>query len=282
MTFEDSPEERREFFESLWNRGGNYFWLANYKDCLFDKAANNEAYCFWRDKVRQRIEDPVVRDKLAPWDPPHAFGTKRPSLEHNYFECFNLPNVTLVSVREDPIEEIVPAGVKTASNLFELDVLIFATGFDFITGGLLSMDIRGNDSLSLRTKWAKEIWTYLGMQTAGFPNMFFPIGPQAPTAFGIGPKMAEVQATWIVQCMEHMRATGKTVIQTNEEAERDWKEQVNEECERSLISETDSWYMNKNIPGRNKESLCYVGGVPLYLHQCAKVAESGYAGFHMA
>ena len=285
-TFDDNPEERQEFYESLWKRGGLAFWFSNYKDMLTSVEANQEAYNFWRAKVRARVKDVVTADKLAPLKPPHPFGTKRPSLETHYFEIYNQPNVSLVD-HTDPIAEITPDGILTASGTFhELDVIIFATGFDFLVGSLLAMDIRGTGGRSLSEKWdvaadGEGVWTHLGIMTAGFPNMFFPMGPQAPSALGLTPQMSEVQGNWIADCVKTMRREGKWQIEPVEEAEREWKKEVKRAAADSLMGQIDSWYLGVNIPQRKKEALCYFGGVDTYCRKVDKCASEGYSGFRM-
>lgn len=176
-TFEDSPEERKEIYEHLWKQGDFRFWLANYKDMLFEKNANTEAYHFWRDKTRARIHDERCRDLLAPLDPPYAFGLKRISLETQYFEIYNQGNVHLVDVNATPIEEITERGIKTAETEWEFDHIICATGFDAITGGLAQIDIRGTSEESLKDHWRGGVYTYLGMACSSFPNMFLSVCP---------------------------------------------------------------------------------------------------------
>ncbi|MCJ1277859.1 hypothetical protein MMC21_005673 [Puttea exsequens] len=286
-TFEDTPEERREFYESLWARGGLAFWMSNYKDLLTSSAANTEAYNFWRLKVRARIEDPIIADHLAPSTPPHPFGTKRPSLETRYFEVFNQPNVRLINLSCDAISEITPRGITTSSGQHhDLDIIVFATGFDFLVGSILAMGIRGVNGLSINSKWditpsGSGVWTHLGLMTSGFPNMFFPMGPQAPSALGLTPQMAEVQGDWIAGCVAEMRARGKGVIEAGAEAERGWKREVRRAAEENLMGRGDSWYLGVNIPGRKREALCYFGGVDRYIRTLQECAKEGYTGFNM-
>lgn len=186
--FDITPEERLITFEDQWSKGGFFFWLGAFEDVTRDQPANDVAYAFWRQKALERINDPEMQRKLAPAVQPHPFGTKRPALEQEYFEVYNQPNVTLVDVNENPIIEITPKGVKTRDGAeHELDILALATGFDAVTGSITQIDIRGTDGVLIRDKWAKGVSTYLGMMTTNFPNMFFPYGPQAPTAFCNGP-----------------------------------------------------------------------------------------------
>jgi cation diffusion facilitator CzcD-associated flavoprotein CzcO len=205
-TFDDPPEERHRFYEGLWAKGGFHFSLETYIDTYANKLANDEAYAFWREKVRARIHDPEMQEKLAPTLPIHPFGTKRPSLEQAYYEVFNQPNVSLVDLRDNPITEITPKGVRTHDGTeHEFDALVLATGFDAVTGSITQIDIRGTDGTFIKDKWAKGLTTYLGLTTAHFPNMFFLYGPHGPTAFCNGPTCVvrhnHCRCTLIFQCL---------------------------------------------------------------------------------
>ena len=178
-TFEDTPEDREAFFEHLWQNGGFQFWLATYKDMLFDAKANREAYEFWAKKVRARIQDPEKRDILAPLEPPHAFGTKRPSLEQTYYDQFNSPHMKVVDIKKNPMVEVKENGILTADGkLHEVDVIALATGFDSVTGGMKNMGLKDINGVDLREKWSTGTWSYLGMTCNGYPNMFFLYGAQ--------------------------------------------------------------------------------------------------------
>ncbi|KAK5262978.1 hypothetical protein LTR96_011575 [Exophiala xenobiotica] len=187
LTFDDTPEQRQAFYQQLWNEGDFHFWLAGYKDTLFDWDANAEAYTFWRDKVRARIRDPNLQEVLAPTVQPHAFGCKRVSLENKYYEIFSESHVSLVDVKSTPIVEVTENGIRTTEKEWNFDCIICATGYDAITGGLNEIDIRGKSGQKLKDKWTQGVRTFLGMAVAGFPNMFFTCGPQAPTALCNGP-----------------------------------------------------------------------------------------------
>lgn len=171
-TFDDSPEDRQQVYERLWAEGDFKFWVANYRDILFMKSANDEVYRFWRDKTRARIQDQRCRDLLAPIEPPYAFGLKRVALEDHYFEIYNRDHVQLVDVNATPIEEITELGIKTTEKEWEFDFIICATGYDAVTGGLAQIDIRGTSEESLKDHWKSGTYTYLGMACSGFPNMF--------------------------------------------------------------------------------------------------------------
>ena len=276
---EVSDRERQATYEELWNRGGFVPWLGTYQDVPISEEANDTAYAFWRDKVRARIKDPAVAEKLAPTKPVHPFGVKRPSLEQHYFEAYNQPNVKLVDLRESPIERVTPTGVKMKDREVELDILVLATGFDSVTGGLTSIDIRGTNGQTLREKWSSGARAHLGMASAHFPNLLFLYGPQSPSAFCNGPTCAELQGNVVIACIEHMRRNNLRRIEATQEAEEAWRDHVAEVANYTLFPRAQSWYMGANIPGKKREMLCYPGGLPLYLQQCKASADAGYTGF---
>lgn len=234
-TFDDTPEERRATFQRLWDEGDFHFWLATYYDMLFSWDANREAYNFWRDKVRARLNNPRVQELLAPTKQPHAFGCKRISLENGFYEIFSQPNVSLVDVNATPIVEVTEKGLKTTEKLWEFDYVVCATGFDAITGGLNEIDIRGKTGEMLVDKWQRGVRTYLGLAVAQFPNMFFTYGPQAPTALCNGPTCAELQGEWIVRLLNHMREESLQEIEPRAEAEEKWAEGVSTIANSSLL-----------------------------------------------
>jgi len=279
---EVSADERRAVFEDRWAEGGFAFWGNTFSDILRDEAANRTAYDFWRDKVRARIKDPKVAAKLAPDDPPHPFGAKRPSLEQTYYEAFNQENVALVDVNETPIERITQSGVKTKTGEYPVDLLVLATGFDAVTGGLTQIDIRAPTGTSLAEHWADGVRTHLGLASAGFPNLLFMYGPQSPAGFCNGPTAAELQGDVIVACLAWLRERGLTRIEALPEAETAWNAHVEELAAATLFPKANSWYMGANIPGKPRQLLNYPGGLPLYLKRCAECAEAGYAGFRLS
>ncbi|KAF9636709.1 hypothetical protein BFW01_g7605 [Lasiodiplodia theobromae] len=275
-----SEAERTEFFERIWEEGGLAFWLGTYEDVIRDKEANRYAYDFWRSKVLPRIDDPEKARVLAPADPPYFFGTKRATLEQRYYEVYNQGNVELVDAKANPIAKVVPEGVVTADGvLHEFDVLILATGFDSVTGGILSIDIKGQGGESLKEKWAKGTYTNLGLMTAGFPNMMFLYGPQGPTSFCNGPTCAEVQGDWIVDTLCYMRENGKEKLDTTKEAENGWRAHVNLVGDGTLLPYTRSEYMGTNIPGKPKEMLNYIGGLVDYTKRITAAINGGFPGF---
>ena len=275
---EVSAQERQAVYEDAWRKGGFHFWIGTFNDILTDAAANLTAYEFWRDKTRKRISDPAVAEKLAPTDPPHPFGAKRPSLEQNYFEVFNQDNVTLVDTRESPIEEITATGVLTSEGEHEVDVLVLATGFDALTGAFNKIDIRGIDGFSLREKWEGGAQTQLGLAAAKFPNMLMLYAPQSPAAFCNGPSCAESQGDWVVNCLKYLRDNGLVRIEATEAAEQDWAQIMADLAADTLLPQADSWYMGANIPGKPRQLLCYLG-VTDYTERCNESANNGYEGF---
>lgn len=278
---EVSQEERLAVFEEAWQNGGFSFWAGTFSDILYNEESNREAYRFWRDKTRARLKDPLLAEKLAPAEPLHPFGSKRPSLEQSYYEAFNQENVSLVDLRETPISAVTPAGIECADAFHELDVLVLATGFDAGTGGFLQIDIRGSNGLSLAQAWAEGVRTHLGYGVPGFPNMIMLYGPQSPTAFCNGPTCAEVQGEWVVSCLNHMRETGAERIEPTEEAASSWVRHMQDMAEMTLLSRAESWYMGANVPGKRRE-LLFHPGVRIYLEQGRICAEEGYSGFKLS
>ena len=278
-----SPEERTAGYEKLWAEGGFRFWLGVFQDTLFDQRSNDYAYAFWRDKVRARINDPALAEKLAPSEQLHPFGVKRPSLEQNYYDVFNQDDVHLVDVGENPIDAVTERGIRTADGTeHEFDVLVLATGFDSVSGGLTRLDITGTDGIPLRDKWASGVQAHLGVATAGFPNMLFLYGPQSPSGFCNGPTCAEIQGEMIVETVDHLLRTGRKRIESTPEADTQWSEHVAELVAPTLFGKAKSWYMGANIPGKPIQSLNYPGGLPLYQEKYAEVKANGYAGFTLS
>lgn len=274
-----APEVRQAKYQELWDEGGFYFWIGTYMDVLTDEAANRTAYDFWRDKTRARIRDPRARDLLAPMDPPHPFGTKRPSLEQGYFEIFDQPNVALVDLKTTPIETFTETGIRTADGETPFDLIVLATGFDAVSGGITDIDIVGTRGQSIKQRWAQGTKTYLGMTTAGFPNLLYLYGPQSPSGFCNGPSCAELQGDWIVACLSDLRDRGLRRIEATDDAEATWGQVTQAAAAATLFPRADSWYMGANVPGKPRELLNYAGGLDLYLRQCEAVSAHGYEGF---
>lgn len=271
-----SPEERQRIFEEAWEKGG-FGFLFTFNDLTLSQASNDAAAEFIRAKIREIVKDPQVAERLAPYD--HPFGTKRPPLEHGYYEAFNRDNVTLVDVRRAPIVAVTPTGLRTAEAEYELDALIFATGFDAMTGSLLRIDIRGRGGLPLREKWAEGPRTYLGLATAGFPNLFMITGPQSPSVLSNMPVSIEQHVEWIAGCIRYMLERDLQIIEAEVQAEENWVKHVTEVAEQTLYPKANSWYVGANIPGKPRIFYPYVGGVGTYRQICDDVAEKGYEGF---
>ncbi|KAJ3790161.1 cyclohexanone monooxygenase [Lentinula aff. detonsa] len=278
-----TASERLLHFEEQWTSGGFRYLIRNYADIGLNQAANDEVYEFWKNKVRERLHDPALQEKLAPSIPPHPFGAKRPSLEQNYYEVYNRPNVDLIDLGQCPITEVTPQGILTADGVeHKLDVIIFATGFDSVTGGITQIDICGLGGKSIKDKWAEGVATNLGLTTASFPNMFFTYGPQAPTAFSNGPTCIEIQGDWIINCIKHMISNDLTYIDAREEAEQQWRKQVLSLGSMSLANKAEtSWYYGSNIPGKVVEPYMFMGGVQNYDKTITEVASQGYVGFDL-
>jgi cyclohexanone monooxygenase len=275
-----SAEEREAVFEAAWQKGGFHFWAGTFSDIILDEKANRLAYDFWRDKTRARVKDPAVGEKLAPTHPPHPFGAKRPSLEQRYFEVFNQDNVTLVDVREEPIEEITRTGVRTRSRDYDVDLLVLATGFDAGTGGLTQLDLRGVSGRTLKDTWSDGVQTYLGLGVPDFPNLLLVYGPQSPTAFCNGPTCAELQGDWVVDCLGYLRDNGLTRIEAERAAAESWTQHMAELAAGTLLPLADSWYMGANVPGKPRQLLHHLG-LQEYLAFCKESAEHGYSGFEL-
>ncbi|KAL1966017.1 hypothetical protein VTN77DRAFT_4957 [Rasamsonia byssochlamydoides] len=271
-TFEDTEEERQAFLEKLWQDGGFRYWLGNYKDYLFDAKANREVYNFWAKKVRERISDPRKRDLLAPLEPPHPFGVKRPCLEYNYFEQFNRPSVEVVDIKNNPIVGFTENGIKLQDGtVHEVDIICVATGFDITTGGMTSMGLRSIHGTTLQDEWKAAAYTYLGTTVSGYPNMFHLYGPHGPTLLSNGPTSVEVQGRWIVDAIKQIERQGIKYIDPTPEASREWKKRINELSDISLFPTTKSTYMGGSMPGKAFEQVNYAGGLPAYAQEIRAV-----------
>jgi cyclohexanone monooxygenase len=272
-------EERRKIYETAWATGGFRIGLT-FSDLLTDLAANETAAEFVRARIRERVHDAKVAELLTPKD--HPFFTKRPPLENGYYDAFNRNNVTLVDVRSSPIEEITTKGVRTRDAEYEVDSIVFATGFDAMTGSLFKIGISGRGGLALRDKWAHGPRTYLGLATHGFPNMFMITGPQSPSVLSNMPVSIEQHVDWIADCLRYMREHRLDMVEPLVEAEDDWVDHHNEVTQRTLLPRANSWWVGANVPGKPRNLYPYVGGVGNYKRICAEVAAHGYDGFGMA
>jgi cation diffusion facilitator CzcD-associated flavoprotein CzcO len=226
------------------------------------------------------VKDPKLAEKLIPTN--HGFGTRRVPLESGYYEVYNQPNVRLVDIRETPIERITPAGVKTRDAEYEVEMIIYATGFDAITGAFDRIDVRGVGGRRLRDRWADGPRTYLGLQIVGFPNLFTLVGPHNAATFCNIPRCIEQNVDWVTALLAHMREQGHARVEATAEAERDWTEHVHDTGRRMLFTQVDSWMMgiNSNVAGKQKRTfIVYAGGAPKYREKCDEVAAGGYVGF---
>ena len=277
---EVDDERRRATFEAAWETGTLYGMVAAFNDLLVDREANETAAEFVRRRIREIVDDPEVAERLCPRN--HPFGTKRPCLDTDYYATYNRDNVTLVDVRETPIVEITPAGIRTTTGEHDLDAIVFATGFDAMTGPLLGPDITGVGGLRLRDKWATGPRTYLGIATAGFPNLFTITGPGSPSVLVNMLMAIEQHVDWVADCMAYLRERGLASIEATVDAEDRWVDHVNEVADLTLFPRANSWYMGANVPGKPRVFMPYIGGLPRYTQICDEVAADDYRGFTLA
>ena len=271
--------ERREQFEWRWRgAGGGFRMLRAFNDLLVNKQSNELAAQYVRGKIRDIVRDPATAELLCPRDD-LPFGTKRLCVDTNYYDTFNRPNVSLVDVRSDPIVEVTPAGLRTGTREFPLDVIVFATGFDAMTGALKSIDIVGRGGRSLRDKWADGPLTYLGLAVSGFPNLFVLAGPGSPSVLSNMVLSIELHVDWVTRCIDEMRSKGLTRVEAEQASEDQWVAHVNEVAARTLYPTANSWYMGANIPGKPRVFMPYVAGVPAYRKIVETVTAKGYEGF---
>ena len=272
-------EERDAYYAQNWYDEDNSLvgLLTGYTDMITDRAANDTAAQYVRDRIAEIVHDPEVARMLQPTD--HPFGTKRPCLGTDYYETYNLPHVRLVDVRKTPLVEITPAGMRTAEEDFEFDALVFATGFDAMTGALSAIDIRGRAGVRLSEKWAAGPRTYLGIGVAGFPNMFVVTGPGSPSVLSNMMVSIEQHVEWISDAVAALLADGLGTIEPTVEAEDAWTQHVDEVGHMTLYPTANSWYMGDNVPGKPRVFMPYIGGVGIYREKCDQVAAEGYEGF---
>lgn len=256
-TFDDTPEERRALFHDLLiEKGGFRYWLNTYSDMLFDEKANREAYNFWRDAVRARIKDKRKAEIMAPTEPIHPWGTKRPSLEQHIYETISQDNCTLIDITADPIAEFTETGIITESgHKADFDLIALATGFDAVTGSLSQIDIQSPKGGNIADHWKDGLRTSMGIAMNGFPNMYFLYGPQAPTAFSNGPSCVQFQARWLAEHLKGIKEAGITRVEATDEMEKEWTRRTHEAWDATLFPQAKSWYQGANIPGRKVEPL---------------------------
>ena len=280
---EATPEEREAEFDKKWDAGGFAFWLANYQDMFFVEEANELCADYIRRKIRKTVIDQAVADRLMPKG--HHYGCKRQPLDTNYYETFNKHNVKLVDAATDGgIEEITEKGIRAGGKEYEFDIIVFATGFDAMTGPLKALNLKGRNGLTLDKVWADGPHTYLGVSVAGFPNLFTLTGPQSPSVLTNMPVAIEQHVEWVSDCIEHMEKTGKKSIEATPKAQEDWVAHVNGVVNMTLMAKANSWYMSANIPGKPRAFLPYLDpeGVGGYTKRCAEIAAKGYEGFSLA
>jgi cation diffusion facilitator CzcD-associated flavoprotein CzcO len=276
-TFDATPEERRAFWEKLYASPGFGIWLGNFKDMLTNREANAEISAFVADKIRQRVKDPVTAEKLIPKN--HGFGTRRVPMETKYYEIYNQPNVSLVDLNETPIERITPTGIKTSAQEYAFDIIIYATGFDAITGAFDQIDIRGVDGQRLKDRWKNGPETYLGMTVDGFPNMMMLVGPHM--ALGNIPRTIEYNVEWVADLVGHATKNKVTRVEALPAEVQKWTDHVKSLGEGSLVFEVNSWMtgVNTNVEGKQVRIVNrYSGSAPDWRAKCDAVARKGYEG----
>ena len=248
---------------------------------MFDKKANDTAREFLVNKIRKTVKDPETAEKLANID--HPYATKRPPIDSDYFEAYNRDNVALVDVRSDPIKEITPTGIRLESGAeHELDIIVFATGFDAMTGPLLGLNITGKDGLPLSKAWEAGPRTYLGLQNVGFPNMFTVTGPGSPSVLCNMPVCIEQHVEWITDCIDHLTSNNVEQIEPTPAAVDAWVAHVNDAANATLMPQAGhSWYLGANVPGKPRVFMPYAGGMDVYRAKCKEIAANGYEGFEL-
>ncbi len=269
---------RRKMFEERWQSGGTTF-MAVFNDLVLNQASNDQAAEFVRGQIRSIVKDPKTAELLAPKN--HPIGTKRICVDTEYYQTYNQPHVHLVDIRNAPIEEITPDGLITGGQEYKFDVLVYATGFDAMTGALTAVDITGRDGLKLSAEWEAGPRTYLGLMSVGFPNLFMITGPGSPSVLSNMMVSIEQHVDWITDCMAHMKSRQLATIEATREAQDAWVEHVNKTAYKTLYPNAASWYMGANIEGKPRVFMPYIGGVGRYREECATISANGYEGFSL-
>ncbi len=278
--FSVDEKKQKEILESSWEAADFARFLASFEDILINKKANDVVSDFVRDKIRSIVKDQEVAEALCPYD--HPLGTKRPCLDTEYYATFNLEHVRLVNLRKTPITEITPVGINTTDEQFEFDAIVYATGFDAMTGSLLKIDIRGKGGIKLSDQWKDGPTTYLGLAIANFPNMYTVTGPQSPSVLSNMMVSIEQHVDWLTDLFVSMRDNGQKVIEATQKAQDEWVAHSAEVGNMTLYPLANSWYMGANVPGKPRVFLPYLGGVGPYRELCNEVAAAGYRGFAIA
>lgn len=276
LAVDASPEARREAYEARWRIGG-FSLLGAYGDLTTDVAANATAVEFVADKIRGIVDDPAIAEKLVPKTFP--IGSKRLCVDTGYYATFNRDNVELVDLNDEPIAEITPEGVRTTGALYQADAIVYAIGFDAMTGALNNIDITGRGGAKLKDSWAAGPRTYLGLAVAGFPNLFIVTGPGSPSVLCNMAVAIEQHVDWIAECIAWAGARQVGAIEATEDAQDAWVAHVNEVAEPTIFPLANSWYMGANVPGKPRVFMPYIGGFPVYRDKCDEVAAAGYQGF---
>ena len=274
---EVSAEERQRLYEAAWAKGGERFLGESFRDVTTDKRANDTISEFIRSKIWETVKDPETAEKLIPTD--HPFSSKRALIDTDYYETYNRDNVELVDIRHFPIQEITAKGIRTEDQEYEFDIIVFATGFDAMTGAFFKMDIRGRDNLPLKDRWSQGPKTYLGLQSAGFPNMFMITGPGSPSVLTNMPVAIEQHIEWISDFIQYTREHDIQAAEPAPHSETEWKTEVREAVEPTMFMLANSWYFGANIPGKPRVFTPYAGGMGTYRKKCSDIAEKGYEGF---
>jgi cyclohexanone monooxygenase len=274
---DDTPDERKKQYEAVWQAGNLMASMLAYKDILTSKEANDTFVEFIHEKIRQAVRDPAVAEDLCPVD--HPVGTKRPILENGYYEAFNRDNVHLVNIRKDPIIAITGAGVRTGKQLYELDALVFATGFDAVTGSFLKVAVTGKNGRALRDHWEKGPRTFMGLTTSGFPNLFLLTGPLGPSVLGNLVNGNEQHVDWVADCIAYLDKNGFSAIEASPAAEQRWIEEVQEVVQQTLYPKANSWFIGANVPGKPRVFLAYLGGFSTYYGRLWDLARNRYENF---
>lgn len=276
---EVSDAERIAEYDRRWAAGGLSFYTA-FTDTLMDERSNETMAEYMRARIRERVKNPDLAEKLVPKGYPVL--TKRLCADTNYYETYERPNVTLVDLMEAPLERLTPQGVQAGGVVHDCDVIVWATGFDAMTGALARIDIRGRGGRSLKEHWSEGLRTFAGLMSAGFPNMVFINGPGSPSAFWAPIQLAEYQAAWFDRCLDHLDAHGLDCIEVDAAIEDEWVALSDQAAHMTLFPKSKNWYMGDNIPGKPRRMLIWIGGIAAYRDACEEAAANGYQKFRLS